>query len=139
MDIKTYFENILTFNGPILSMVQAAIGMFVSIIIVKSVSVKINRGSKYKINLVLLIIVSIIIGIITVLGGALGLFMDLPPYIYYPIPLLISLVMPKIIFKLNWFEFILYILIGILVGLISHVLFSLFIGYNNYMPFWKIK
>jgi len=137
--IMNFFENFFSFNGPVLSMVQASIGMYLSVMLTKYISRKSGYSSKKKINQVLLIVTSIGIGITTVLIGKLGLYTGLPPYLYYPVPLVISLFLPKLIFKLNWKEFGTYVAIGIVLGFISHVLFSLFLGYNNYMPFWKIN
>ncbi len=134
-----FFENFFSFHGPVLSMVQASIGMYLSIMMTKYIGRKSGYGSNKKINQALLIVTSIGIGVGTVLIGKLGYYIDLPPYLYYPIPLVIGLFLPKLIFKLIWKEFGTYVAIGIVLGFISHVLFSLFLGYNNYMPFWKIN
>jgi len=134
-----FFDNFFSFQGPVLSIIQASIGMYFSIMLTKYISKKFIFGSKKEINQILLITTSIGIGIITVLIGKLGYYIDLPPYLYYPIPLVIGLFLPKLIFKLNWKEFGIYIAIGTALGFVSHILFSLFLGYNNYMPFWKIS
>ena len=137
--LMAFFNNFFSFGGPVLSIVQASIGMYLSIMLTKYISKKSGFSSKTKINQILLIITSIVIGIGTVLIGKLGYYIDLPPYLYYPIPLVIGLFLPKLIFKLNWKEFGIYIVIGTILGFVSHILFSLLFGYNNYMPFWKIS
>ena len=45
-----FFENFFSFNGPVLSMVQASIGMYLSIMLTKYISRKSGYSSKKKIN-----------------------------------------------------------------------------------------
>ena len=139
MDWNLYFQNFFSFHGPLLSMVQAAIGMVVAVLLTKWIAYRYEITDVKKVNIILLIIISLISGITLVLMGAIGLWLEWHPAIYYSIPLFISLILPKFIFKLNGKEFLIYIVLGISIGFLTHFIFSIFIGYNNYMPFWKIN
>jgi len=133
-----YFNSLFTFNGPLLSILQAAIGTYCGLLITKKTGNKFNISKQKKINQLHLTGWSIGSSIVLVGLGAAGLHAGLPPYIYYPLPAVISLILPKYIFNLSWKELCIYIVFGILIGFLTHLLFSLIVGYNNYLPFWKI-
>ena len=136
--IEDYFNNIFTFNGPLLSVLQAITGTYIGIMLTKILANKLNISKQKEVNQLLLITWSIGSSIVLVGLGIIGLYAKLPPYIYYPLPTVIALILPKYIFDLSWKEEGIYILLGTLIGLTTHILFSLFVGYNNYLPFWKI-
>jgi hypothetical protein len=135
---EEYFKNIFSFNGPMLSVAQASVGTYFGIMITKGISESFGFSETNGVDQVSLISWSIGSSIGLVGMGILGLYSGLPPYIYYPVPLVISLLAPKFLFNLTWAEEGLYVLIGTTIGLATHVLSSLFLGYNNYLPFWKI-
>jgi hypothetical protein len=61
-----------------------------------------------------------------------------PWWIYYPVPMLLTLFFPVIYFKMSKRESLKYILLIFLASPLIHVVFSLF-GWNNYMPFIEIQ
>lgn len=133
-----FFDDFFDYNGPLLSMLLASLGLYSSIMITRLISSYLEIGSATMIKQPLLIATSLGIGIGAVLIGKIGLYAGWPPYIYYPIPLVISLVLPKFIFDLNWAEFGIYCLIAPAIGFLTHIIFSIFFDYHNYMPFLEI-
>jgi len=133
-----FFSGFFDYDGPLLSILQASLGLYSSIMITKLISSHTEIGSATKINQTVLIATSLVIGISAVLIGKIGANAGLSPFIYYPIPLVISLVIPKFIFKLNLSEFGIYSLIAPATGFLTHIIFSVFFNYHNYMPFWEI-
>lgn len=70
--------------------------------------------------------------------GKYGATYGLPWWIYYPIPMLVTVFLPPIILKLNKTQTITYLLLSFLSAPFIHLLFSFFLGWTEYMPFWKI-
>jgi len=60
-----------------------------------------------------------------------------PWWIYYPVPMILTLFVPIIYFKMAKKETLKYIILIFIASPLIHVVFSLF-GWNNYMPFFKI-
>jgi hypothetical protein len=91
------------------------------------------------IRVVPLIVAGVLIAIGTVLVGKLILqSWNWSPYLYYPVPLVIGLVLPYFLFSLTVREWLVFISIGIPIGFLSHVLFSLLLVCGMYMPFIRI-
>ena len=70
--------------------------------------------------------------------GKYGTNINLYWWIYYSIPLLLTVFFPTIYFKMNKSEVTKYLSLTFLSAPIIHILFSFFFGWKNYMPFIKI-
>lgn len=83
-------------------------------------------------------ILSLLVVVIGMLFGKYGAQMGLKWWIYYPVPMLMNVLLPPIILKMNLRKTTLYLLLSFLSAPIIHVLFSFFLGWSEYMPFWDI-
>ena len=84
----------------------------------------------------------IFLSLIVVIGGMLfgkyGANMGLKWWIYYPVPMLMNVLLPPAILKMNSKKTILYLVLSILSAPVIHILFSFFLGWTEYIPFWRI-
>ena len=88
---------------------------------------------KFK-NIFLLVFLEIACMVIGKYGANINLYW----WIYYSIPLLLTVFVPTIYFKMNKSEVTKYLSLTFLSAPIIHILFSFFFGWKNYMPFIKI-
>jgi hypothetical protein len=70
--------------------------------------------------------------------GKYGAMLGLPWWLYYPIPMLITVLLPPVVLKLNGRRTAAYLVFSFLSAPFIHVLFSFFLGWTEYMPFWKV-
>ncbi|UCG88704.1 MAG: hypothetical protein JSW71_09275 [Gemmatimonadota bacterium] len=131
-------DDLLTFHGPLLSIVQAALGMFVAVLVAKRIGSRLGVASDKRVNKWLLIAVAVLVAVPMVMLGRVGLHAGWPSWLYYPITLPLALLVPKYAFGLRWPEWAIYVAVAVATGAATHVLFSLLVGYGNYMPFWRI-
>lgn len=131
-------SDLLTFDGPLLSILQAALGMVVSVVVAKRTASRLRVASKRRVSWWLLIAVAVLVAVPLVMLGRIGYHMGWPSWIYYPITLPLALLVPKYAFGLSWPEWAIYVVVAAAASATTHVLFSLFVGYGNYMPFWRI-
>ncbi|MCX7773883.1 MAG: hypothetical protein N2376_12300 [Clostridia bacterium] len=100
--------------------------------------IRIVLGSQYKAKSFLINIV----GMITVYGSLLvtryGNFLKLPVYLYYIIPLLLTVFLPPLSLKMKSDQTLKYFAFSILAVPIIHLIFSFFFGWGEYLPFLKI-
>jgi hypothetical protein len=61
-----------------------------------------------------------------------------PWWIYYTVPAVVTLFLPPLVFHLRRRELGLYLALAFLSAPLIHVLFSLFLGWHEYMPFVHI-
>ena len=92
-----------------------------------------NPLLKFK-NIFLLVFLEIACMVIGKYGANINLYW----WIYYSIPLLLTVFVPTIYFKMNKSEVTKYLSLTFLSAPIIHILFSFFFGWKNYMPFIKI-
>lgn len=69
--------------------------------------------------------------------GKFGANWGLPWWIYYPVPMLLTLVFPPVYFKMTKIETIKYLVMIVISAPLIHIVFSFF-GWTNYMPFFNI-
>ena len=91
---------------------------------------KIKRKKKF--------ILALVVVVFGMLFGKYGATYKLPWWLYYPIPMLITVILPPIVLKLNTKKTIIYLVLSFLSAPFIHVAFSFFLGWTEYMPFWKI-
>lgn len=89
-------------------------------------------------NYMAIILLSILVVILGMLFGRYGAIWGLKWWIYYPIPMLMTVLLPPMALKLNIKKTISYLVLSFLSAPFIHVVFSFFLGWTEYMPFWKI-
>jgi hypothetical protein len=85
--------------------------------------------------------VAIVAVVVVVFGMAFGKFgaaLGLPWWIYYPVPALITVALPPLVFRLSARRTFAYLGLALLSAPLIHVLFSFFLGWHEYMPFLPI-
>ena len=113
-------------------MIAASLFIFIMIIRVL-ISKDEFRSSLKKISLLSLIVV-----VIGMLLGKYGANAGLPWWIYYPVPMLMTIILPPLMLKFNKRKTIRYIVLSAFSAPFIHVMFSFFLGWKEYLPFWEI-
>ena len=79
---------------------------------------------------------------VVVAGGMLfakvGQNSGLPWWIYYTVPMLITVAGPPLVFRMSRREALAYLVLAFLSSPLIHVLFSFFVGWKDYMPFIEV-
>ena len=70
--------------------------------------------------------------------GKYGLLLGLPWWLHYPISMLVTVLLPPFVLKLNRPKTVAYLVLSFLPAPFIHALFSCLLGWTEYMPFWKI-
>lgn len=81
---------------------------------------------------------SIAVVVFGMLFGRYGALWGLPWWVYYTIPMLVTVFLPPKVLQLNRKRTLTYLLLSFLSAPFIHAVFSFFLGWNEYMPFWKI-
>ncbi|MEP6712545.1 MAG: hypothetical protein ABJA37_09025 [Ferruginibacter sp.] len=81
---------------------------------------------------------ALIVVVVGMFFGKYGATAGLPWWIYYPVPMIVTVLLPPISLKLNSRKTILYLILSFLSAPFIHVFFSFFFGWKEYMPFWNI-
>lgn len=81
---------------------------------------------------------SVLVVIVGMLFGKYGQNFGLPWWIYYPVPMLVNVLLPPLLLKMNRKKTILYLVLSFLSAPLIHAFFSFFFNWTEYMPFWKI-
>lgn len=63
---------------------------------------------------------------------------NLPWWIFYGIPALLTFLLPPIVLRMSWREILRYIPLAILMSPAIHIFFSFFIGWHEFMPLFYI-
>jgi len=108
--------------------------LLVFLVVIRLV-IKKNEFIKKQSLIVALAIVVVVIGMIF---GKYGANIGLKWWIYYPIPMLITVFLPPIALKMDLKKSLLYVFLSFLSAPFIHFFFSFFFNWNEYMPFWKI-
>jgi hypothetical protein len=84
----------------------------------------------------------LITAIVVVAGGMIfakvGQNNGLPWWIYYTIPMLATVLVPPVVFRMTRYETPAYLVLAFVSSPVIHVLFSFFLGWKEYMPFIEI-
>ena len=86
-------------------------------------------------------VIALLAGVVVVLGmvfGKYGAMLGLPWWLYYPIPMLLTVLLPPVVLGLDRRRTAVYLALSFLSAPFIHALFSFFLGWTEYMPFWKI-
>ena len=108
---------------------------FLLFFIVIRIVIEKNEFAKRKTSIVVLAAVIVIAGM---LFGKFGANWGFPWWIYYPVPMLMNVLLPPVVLKMNTSRTILYLILAILSAPFIHICFSFLLGWNEYMPFWNI-
>jgi hypothetical protein len=84
------------------------------------------------------IVVSLIVVVAGMLFGKYGLLLGLPWWLYYPVPALVTIAVPPMVFKMTRRRTGLYLVLAALSAPLIHVLFSFLLGWGEYMPFLPV-
>ena len=85
-----------------------------------------------------IISLSLFVVVVGMLFGKYGAQLGLKWWIYYPVPMLMTVLLPPIVLKMDLRKTVFYLFLSFLSAPIIHVLFSFFLGWSEYMPFWEI-
>ena len=114
--------------------VFTVVSIIVVILAVKfSLNSRIPNPVKKNKNILFLIILELICMVIAKYGANFGF----PWWIYYPVPMLLTVFFPLLYFKMSKKEAVKYLILIFVASPVIHVLFSL-VGWKNYMPFIEI-
>ena len=94
--------------------------------------------TRFKEQLNRVLILSFLIVVLGMMFGKYGAQWGLPWWIYYPIPMLMTVLLPPIILKMNAKRTLLYLFLSFLSAPLIHAFFSFFLGWTEYMPFWEL-
>jgi hypothetical protein len=85
-----------------------------------------------------IIFLSLTVVVVGMFIGKYGAGLGLPWWLYYPIPMLMTLLLPPILLKLNKRRTAIYLVLSFISAPFVHFIFSFFLDWHEYMPFWKI-
>lgn len=114
--------------------VMIAASLLIFFLIVKIVLPK----KQFKVKRKAIFLLSLIVVVFGMLFGKYGATYGLPWWIYYPVPMLVTVLLPPIVLKLNKVKTVLYLFLSFLSAPFIHAFFSFFLGWTEYMPFLKI-
>lgn len=87
---------------------------------------------------VAVVVVAIVVVVLGMMLGKYGNQVGLPWWIYYPVPALITIILPPLVFRMPAVRTGLYIVAALLSAPLIHVAFSFLLGWNEYMPFLPV-
>lgn len=79
--------------------------------------------------------------VVVVIGMAMGKYgagLGLPWWIYYPVPMLMNVMIPPIVLGLDRRQTVLYLVLSAMSAPFIHASFSFLLGWHEYMPFWRV-
>ncbi|UCG87571.1 MAG: hypothetical protein JSW71_03220 [Gemmatimonadota bacterium] len=112
--------------------------MLVSLVVVAGILTFVLRGRARAPERGRLWLVALIVGPGGMLVAKYGATIGLRWWLYYTIPLLLTLVVPVVAFRMKPREAVRYLLLAFLSAPAVHVLFSLTLDWREYMPFLPV-
>jgi hypothetical protein len=89
-------------------------------------------------GLVSLLSVSAVVVVAGMVFAKVAANSGLPPWVYYGLPAVATLLVPPIVFGMRRGEIAAYLCAASLMPAVIHVAFSLFLGWKEYLPFWAV-
>lgn len=119
-----------TWHFPI--MILASLAFFVGMlrVILPKIEFKTNAGK--------IAILSLVVVVVGMTLGKYGAMAGLPWWVYYPVPMMMTVIAPPVVLKFNTQRTVGYLILSFLSAPIIHACFSLLLGWTEYMPFLKI-
>lgn len=94
--------------------------------------------AEFRVKRAQIALLALVVVVFGMLFGKYGATFGLPWWLYYPIPMLSTVLLPPVVLKLNQRRTAAYLVLSFLSAPVIHVLFSFFLGWTEYMPFWKM-
>jgi hypothetical protein len=113
-------------------MILASLAIF--LLIIRAVL----SGNDFKVKQKQVILLALLTVVMGMLIGKYGAMYGLPWWIYYPVPMLMTVLLPPLVLKFNKMKTVVYLLLSFLSAPFIHAMFSFFLGWNEFMPFWEI-
>ncbi|MEO6668998.1 MAG: hypothetical protein ABIN36_05955 [Ferruginibacter sp.] len=113
-------------------MIVASIAIFLLIIRI------VLPPGQFKVKRKQIFLLSLIVVVLGMLFGKYGATYGLPWWIYYPVPMLMTVLLPPLYLNLKKKRTIIYLILSFLSAPFIHIVFSFFLGWTEYMPFWEI-
>lgn len=83
--------------------------------------------------------VALIVVVVGMCFAKFGAMQGFPWPIYYGVPALVTLLLPPLAFRMRSGEYVSYVAQAFLSSPAIHFVFSFFIGWPEYLPFWHIR
>ena len=83
--------------------------------------------------------VAALISVLGILFAKYGANFGLPWWIYYSAPMLCTVFIPPLVFRLGLARSAGYVFLAFLTAPLIHLAFVKLLGWTDYMPFWKIR
>jgi len=112
--------------------------IFASILIFFLVMRIVLTGKQFFEKRVQIFILSLVVVVLGMLFGKYGVTLSLPWWVYYTIPMSLTVLLPPVVLKFNRKQIVVYLFLSFLSAPFIHFCFSFFVGWTEYMPFWKI-
>lgn len=96
------------------------------------------RKRAIKPNAWLVGLVSFVVVVVGMGFAKFGATAGFPWPVYYGLPAAVTLFFPPLMFRMRRLEFLWYVLLALASSPAIHLVFSLFAGWHEYMPFWYI-
>jgi hypothetical protein len=85
-----------------------------------------------------LILLTIIVTAVGMIFARTAYGKELPWWIFYGIPVLLTYLFPPAILRMSRYELLIYTPLAVLMGPAIHIFFSFFFGWHEYMPLFYI-
>ena len=108
--------------------------LFIFFVILRFILGKTEFNEKRK-QIIFLALIVVVVGM---LFGKYGATFQLSWWLYYPVPMLITVLLPPLVLELNTRKTVIYLVLSFFTAPFIHFIFSYFLGWTEYMPFWKI-
>ena len=82
--------------------------------------------------------VSILVVVVGMLFAKVTVGSGFAWWVYYGVPAAATILLPPIVFRMRRGELGLYVIVASLASPAIHLLFSLFLGWKDYLPFWQV-
>lgn len=89
----------------------------------------------FRSRLAAVLVVALVVVVAGMLFGKYGAAGRLPWWIYYPLPALVTIFLPPLVFRMKPRRTILYLVLAAISAPLIHVLFSFLHGWDEYVPF----
>jgi len=115
-----------------------AVFILVSIVVFVGILRWVLRGRQATPSPALVAAVAFIVVVVGMCFAKFGANTGLPVYLYYGIPAAVTLLMPPLAFRMSGGESLWYVALAFLSSPAIHFVFSFFVGWHEYLPFWRI-
>ncbi len=118
--------------------VRFAVFVLVSLLVFVAILRFVTRQRAVQPAAIRIAVVAAIVVVVGMLFAKFGNNIGLPWWIYYTLPAVATLLLPPIAFKFARREILQYLILAYLSSPLIHVLFSFFLDWHEYMPFWAV-